>query len=137
MTEPKESEGALEPRFVSSNPAMSRSSSDVTDSLIHTMNPARNINLDPDMSSIRSLKLLRPFIDDENNVQILMKNEAVYHKMAVKSLSTNDEVRKFMGGYTFNNVMKLTAILKQRHHKIYVEKYFGDGILKKIKEFKV
>ena len=122
--------------LITPKPKVTAGAGVVNDSTIHSLNPSRNINLDPDLTSLRSLKLLKPYVQNDTDVKILMTNEAVYHKLAVKSLGDNEEVRKFLGGYTFNNVMKLTTILKRRHQEVFVHSYFGKDTLSDLLDYK-
>ncbi len=107
----------------------------VTNKQLENLIPFRALNEVPSADSLLSLKLIRDSIrdHDENDealrmISKLQANETVYQVLAMKLLQSKDDLRKRMGGYTYDNVIKLTRIIKIRAHDQWIKQFIDRNI---------
>ena len=97
--------------------------------------PFRAFNEVPSADSLLSLKLIRdaisPFKENTailNRINRLTLNETIYQLLAMNLLDSKRDLKIRMGGYTYDNVIKLTSIIKSRAEEEWMRSFIDDKI---------
>lgn len=114
----------------------------VDQDFIASLNPLKAIQERPSSDALLELKMLVELAggsdeglvallgQDNSGVYItnLLKNELKFVGMALKLLHTNTRVRETLGGATYENLAKLTSILKRRSDRAFVDRFLNDTV---------
>jgi hypothetical protein len=109
-------------------------------SFIAQLNPHRAVAERPATDALMEMKMLKELgavdtkmlgPDAEGYMNILMKNELQYVRLAIQLLMKSNRIADALGGRTYGNVAKLTSIIKQRADQRWVERFFDDSIFQK------
>lgn len=106
------------------------------------LNPYKSLNERPNADALLEMKMLIELGKGTKDgiekllgtgaaasMSSMLKNELKFVAKAMEILHTNQRIRDALGGETYENLAKLTAIIKRRSDRAFVEQYLDSVVV--------